>query len=287
MVNIRGWVVVGVNESDEAVVAARYALREAVARKLNLKIVHAYEPPALASPVTAEAIAQVAEDAEDVVNRVRSHLNAPRQVMIATAIRQTTPKRLLRRHFDNAQVIVIGQHHNGWGHALDAGRLAAYLATHAPCPTVVVPRLWEPSTAPDRPVIVAVDGETPAAGPLRVAFDEATARHSRLIVLRLHPFESSAREIVQCRAELIAQLALWKKAYPTVPVNPTILAGEPKTFITEAARDAALIIVGRPHKHGIAIWSRSATRAVLTRATCPLMVVPTEVSPDRVATSTA
>lgn len=280
MAKERDWVVVGIDDSDAAHSAAQYALREAMVGGLKLRLVYAYPPPELTTPVSNQVLTRLGAEAQDVVNRVRSSLNVPRQMSVETVVQDKAPKRLFKRQFEDARLIVLGQHHRGWREGLTAGRLASYVASHAPCPTIVVPRRWDPAQESDRPVIVTVDGETPAAGPLRVAFDAATARQSRLIVLRLHPYESSANEIVRCRTELTAQLAIWQQAYPSTQVHPTVLAGEPDRFITEAARDAALVIVGRPHKRGIAIWTRSATKAVLDRATCPLMVVPTEVAPD-------
>ena len=67
-------------------------------------------------------------------------------------------------------------------------------------------------------VVIALDGDTPATGPLRFAFEQADARGDELHVLHAIPPGTTKPDAEAIRANIGAVLAGWSDSYPEVRV---------------------------------------------------------------------
>ena len=123
-------------------------------------------------------------------------------------------------------------------------------------------------------MVVALDGETPAAPALKVAFAEARLRDARLVVLHAEPISASAREVDAARFDVGALLARWKQDHPDVAISTAIVAGDPDAQLIRWSKSAAVLVVGRPHEHRWGSWIRSVARSVMRQTHCPLIVAP-------------
>jgi nucleotide-binding universal stress UspA family protein len=140
---------------------------------------------------------------------------------------------------------------------------------------VVVPGHWRARHASPRlPVIVALDSETAPEPALELAFEEATLRDARLIVLHAQPMSASAHELTAARLDLEAVLAEWEHDHPEVAISTAIVSGDPDAALIRWSRSAAVLVVGHPHQRRWGLWTRSVARAVMKQTHCPLIVAP-------------
>jgi nucleotide-binding universal stress UspA family protein len=145
-----GRIVVGVDESDHARVALRWALREAVLRKASVEVVHAWLPPMTTLPFGATlpiALDEGEMDAaaraylDEVVDPAVAELGAAPEV-VRTALPGSAAPTLVEVA-EGASLLVVGSHgRTGW-RKLMLGSVADAVVQHATCPVVVV-RLPDP-----------------------------------------------------------------------------------------------------------------------------------------------
>ena len=69
-------------------------------------------------------------------------------------------------------------------------------------------------------------------------------------------------------------LAGHQEDHPDIAVRALFISSEPKDAIIDQSFSAAMMVVGRPHRHRLGSWTRSVAKAVLSQTHCPLVVVP-------------
>lgn len=266
-------VVVGI--VDEQTSALRFAIDEARSTASPLWVVHSVSTVVPAGDVYAsfdviermnEAGQRVLDGAEAVVGKLAPHLET-RYILASEA-----PLRALELASSTARVLVLGADDIPWFDRLLRTRIAGYLALHAPCPVVAVP---EGRYASDREgdLVLALDGETSADGPIRFAFDEANFRDAVLHVLHAAPPGSDS--VDAARANIAEVLAGWREKFPDVMILEGCVADKPEAAVLRATESAALVIVGRPHDRALTFGvARSLASIVLRHAHGPVAVVP-------------
>src|SRR5215204_5337936 len=164
-------VAVGVDGSPEALAAARYAVRAADFRGLNLLMVHAYELPPLDVPMDQGILEACHQAARNLMADVAAQLVVPPHMRIDTVVQPDSPVVLLDDVSRTVPLLVVGQDHLGWGERLTFGAVASHVGQKAQCPVVVVPGGWQaPKSAERHPVVVALDEDTPRDAVLTAAF---------------------------------------------------------------------------------------------------------------------
>jgi nucleotide-binding universal stress UspA family protein len=267
-------VVVGIDQSPEALAAAQYALWQAEKRGLDLVVLHTYSIPAMEAPLSDAYFTCLREAAQSVVDKVVVELDPPDSVRVKTLLQQTAPALLLQRAAETAQLVVIGQHHSGWFERLIAGSVVNPLCKNAACPVIIVPRRWQRSWHNDQPVVVALDGQSAAATALQVAFEEAELQQTAVVALHAMPPEASPEEVAKQERALAELLTGYERDHPQILVRVRTVAGNPDKALVQSSQDAALLVVGAPRGHRLGSWSRSVARGVLKQAGCPVAVVP-------------
>jgi nucleotide-binding universal stress UspA family protein len=267
-------VVVGVDQSPEALVAARYALWQAEKRGLDLVVLHTYSIPAMEAPLSDAYFACLREAAQAVVDKVLADIEVPATVTVKTLLQQTAPALLLQRAAETAQLVVIGQHHSGWFERLIAGSVVNPLCKNAACPVIIVPKAWQRSWHNDQPVVVALDGQSAGAKALQVAFEEAELQQTAVVALHAMPPEASPDLVATQEHNLAELLSGYERDHPHILVRVKTVTGDPDKALGQASQDAALLVVGAPRGNRLGSWSRSVARGVLKQAACPVAVVP-------------
>lgn len=281
-------VVVGVDGSEPARRAVRWASREAVRRGLPLRVVTAFEwmrgQPigqiglgesyrdimlGVARRQLAEAV-RVAEEEQPALE-VQSQLVVGFPIPVLTAEAQ------------RAELVVIGDRGLGGVAGLLVGSVAVALAAHGECPVVVV-RGEAETPDPDAPVVVGVDGSPTSEAALAFAFEAAAARKVPLVavhtwwdllvdptmapLLDWDAIEDDEREV------LAERLAGWGEKYPDVRVQRLVTRDHPSRALVEQSLRAQLVVVGSRGRGGVAgLVLGSVSHAVLHRAHCPVAVV--------------
>jgi nucleotide-binding universal stress UspA family protein len=138
-----GWIVVGIDGSDTARRALRWAIEEGRVRRAEIEVVHAWQLPyavghpftiAALDPETMEAAASrlldVTVDEEDTSGLARPP--------IRTLVDGGAAAAILERARD-ANVVVVGSRGLGGFSGLLLGSVSHQVAHHAGCPVVVIP----------------------------------------------------------------------------------------------------------------------------------------------------
>jgi len=125
--------------------------------------------------------------------------------------------------------------------------------------------------------VIALDGDTPASGPLRFAFEQAGPRGNVLHVLHAIPEGTAPPDVEGVRANLGEILAGWSDTFPEVHVQLSFPIDEAEEALARATEYAELVVVGRPHRHGLPIaLARPLAAEVLRHAHCPVAVIPAD-----------
>jgi nucleotide-binding universal stress UspA family protein len=300
-----GAVVAGVDGSDSALEATRWAAADAARRGARLRLVAAvgwttFQPtglPALGQEYQRQVTARAAEEHLEAAVAVAREL-AP-GLEIEREVRGGEAPAVLRAESERAALLVIGTRGRGGFTGLLLGSVAIGVATHAECPVVVV----RGTSAPDGPIVVGVDGSDGAGGDggggagsgvdggggqndaaLGVAFEEAARRSVQLVAVHawseavLDPFlvpllDRSAVQAEQEKA-LERRLAGWTGKYPGVDVRAVIVVDGAARELVDRSAGAALVVVGSRGRGAVSgPLLGSVSQAVLQHAACPVAVV--------------
>jgi len=272
-------VVVGV--ADKQPTALRFALREAHRRGTGLKVVHSTGLPIQASASYAGAVAGV-EIFEELRGAGQQVLDDARHfveqevtpVPVTYSLSMMAPIDALESEAAEASSMVIGADDVSWPDRLLGGAIASHIALHAACPVVVVPERAYPTSLTGG-VVIALDGDTLAPGPLQFAFEQAAVRGNALHVMHAIPPATTRPDAEAIRANIGEVLAGWSTSYPSVRVLLSFPIDEPDDACIRATERSELVIVGRPHRHGLPfVLARPLAAEVLKHARCPVAVVP-------------
>ncbi|WP_028927875.1 universal stress protein [Pseudonocardia acaciae] len=272
-------IVVGVDGSDSALAAVRWAAVEARRWRSPVRLVgvcpwpdHHFGGEALGLDYR-QAFVRIAreqvEAAVEVAAATAPSVEVHRQVIVGY------PVPVLAAESKRARLVVLGDRGLGGVTGLLVGSVAVGLAARGVCPVVVV--RGEPPVALDSPlpVVVGVDGAERSEAALAFGFEAASARGVPLVAVhtwrddRIDPiFEDWERRV------LAERLAGWSEKYPDVAVRRVVSRDGPAHRLLAEAERAQLVVVGS-HGRGdfTGLVLGSVGHALLHRAPCPVAVV--------------
>lgn len=140
-------IVVGVDGSEGAKAALRWALAEAEQHDLAVLAVHVYSSlpgslAELAGYVDVEGLAaEIREEAEALVAGAVEDARQERPGVVVTpvAVDATSPAQALLAHAADARMLVIGTRGHGGVVGMVLGSVSHQCVSHPPCPVTVVP----------------------------------------------------------------------------------------------------------------------------------------------------
>jgi nucleotide-binding universal stress UspA family protein len=285
-------VIVGVDGSEESLLAVEWAALEARRHSSPLRIVsapdavprlHAYHasPDEIAAAlrgISARALDAAITRSEEVAPGLAVDtglLSGPAAVAVADS-------------GSGASMLVVGARGAGGFAAMMLGSVSRYVATWAPCPVVVA---REETTAVHREIAVGVRDPEAATGALAFAFEEAALRGADLVAIHtwywlpstlgasgpagaLRPPDPGLIA-AEAGRHLAAALEQWRGKHPDVRVRQDIIRGHPARVLASYSARADLVVLGRhghPARPGPGIGS--VQHAVLDHAHGPVAVVP-------------
>ena len=285
-------VVVGIDASDAALRAARFAADEAVRRSTRLHIVHAVTwldstslpYPELDIPGVMTAGAQSLLQA--VSDALTASIPADR---ISTSAVEGRPADVLVDAAADASMLVVGGRGVGGVTGLLLGSTAHGVVAQAACPVVVVPDGVVAEVSDRRSVVVGVEGQGDE-DVLAFAFAEAVARGTDLVAVHawqdvvletafrsVSPLVDWAGVMADEERALAEALAGWRDKEPDVVVREVVVREKNARALLEAGLTAELLVVGHHRRRILG----STTHGVLHRASCPVAVVPRAASGAR------
>jgi nucleotide-binding universal stress UspA family protein len=138
-------VVVGVDGSESARAALRFALEEARLRGAGVRAVSVWHLPAVAYggafvPPAPGLVAELEPGARRVLERALDEArDAVGDVEVETVVREGPPVRILLEEAQEADLLVVGSRGLGGFRGLLLGSVSQQCAHHAPCPLVIDP----------------------------------------------------------------------------------------------------------------------------------------------------
>lgn len=289
----RRHVVVGIDGSDSARRAVRWAVDEAGRRNVGLRLVHAVELPAGYAPgiVGPHALHSALKDrGHDWLSTSREEAEqAAPDLHVDTVLAVASPVPALVKESRDAALVVLGSRGLGGFSGLVLGSTAVELAGHAECPIVVVRGEHADEHAAGKPIVVGVDG-TPAGDPaIAFAFAQASARGADLVAVHAwsdlvleaaHAGGATALDfglLEQRSRELLATcLSSWQQKYPDVHVTREVVHDRPARALLRHGEDARLLVVGTRGRGGFrGLLLGSTSQHLLYHAACPVAVVRT------------
>ena len=281
-------IVVGVDESDGAAEALRWAVREAEVRDAVLTAVlvwgwldqHQLDPGRPFDPEFHET---------DALARL--------EAMVATALPAGVPDGIrlevivdragpgLVRAAADAELLVVGARGLGGFKGLLVGSVSQHCLHHAPCPVAVVRHQDLRHEAVER-MVVGIDGSVTSRRALAWALDAARAHEARVEVVHAwHPTYVSAIDTsITAGVDLIEASARRTLADAVAeaddhglvrPIEERLVFGPAGQALLEAADGADLIVVGSRQQSAAAnVFLGSTSLQVAQHASCPVVVVP-------------
>jgi nucleotide-binding universal stress UspA family protein len=277
-------VVVGVDGSEESLLAVEWATMEAKRHGLPLRIVSAPAMPRMhayqAAPAgMADALRGASERAlGTAVTRVEEMIPS---LEITTSLLSGPPALAVAGSGSGAAMLVVGARGAGGFAAMILGSVSRYAAIRATCPVIVV---REATMAVHYEVAVGIRDPQDSSEALAFAFEEAAARHADLAVVhawywfppalgtpldRDAPF-SPEQISAEAARNLSAALDNWREKYPGVRVRQDVIRGHPARVLANYSYRADLVVIGRHGDPGVG----SIQHALLDHARGPVAVVP-------------
>lgn len=285
-------VVVGIDGSKSARMAAAWAAEEAAVRRAPLRIVHAnlwpsVRPPAQLPVEYQQPMRKFARGlVQDAVEAVRARHP---ELVVTSELVTATPIELMLDESRRAQLVVLGSRGLGGVSGMLLGSVAVALASHGECPLTVVrgPDLDSPPPQ-DGPVVVGLSGSANDTPALRFAFEFADRRGAALTALHTWsdiPLDApaggdwhrstdwAAVQEGECRV-LAERLAGWQEEFPDVKTARVVTRDRPVRSLLDAALSARLLVVGSRGRGGFTgMLLGSTSHALLHHCPCPVAVV--------------
>ncbi|KRE65018.1 universal stress protein [Arthrobacter sp. Soil736] len=273
-------IVVGYDGSVEAGQAVRWAARQAELRNCELHLVHCSLWPLLThdlGPVPGVADSGLQHYAEAVRDEGKAlAVEAAPGLKTRTSLLYGWPADHLRRVSAEARMLVLGSRGIGGFMGLLVGSVSLELAATASCPVAVV----RSDDHPSGPIVVGVDSSgSPAALHDACELVRATGADLKVIhVLRMH-FGAGKGGVGSVGTRKAAEKALESAVRNARGMAPGARVEEelvedtstPRALLN-AARGAALIVVGTKGQGLVRGTVGSTAHAVLHHARCPVLI---------------
>lgn len=274
-------IVVGIDDTPSSRVALLWAIDEAIRYGVPLHIVHAWSPPQGNHNHSRDAdlyltMEHLAAHANTVLAAALRHVHAIAPALdVHGSLTRGRPGAVLLRHATDARMLVVGSRNIGGLVELPLGRVGVHVASHAPCPVVIV----RGNPRKTGSVIAGVDGSGHSDGVLEAALDEADLRHATLVAAWIRNTDACEDDIAAVESALVAiheLLDRWCPKYPSVSTKVEIPTNHAAPGLVRASTIGQLLVISRDGVRGEFAGTNLAevTYSIMHHAHCPVMVLP-------------
>ncbi|MDX2296453.1 MULTISPECIES: universal stress protein [Streptomyces] len=278
-------IVFGLDGTDQANAAARWAAEEAVLRGTRVHLVHVKEtPPDVPLPFAPREPDEAW--AEDLLARTAAGLRERHpDLAVTTRLLPSEPVVSLVAAAEQSELLVLGSRALGGTTGYLIGSVGMSVAGLVSRPVVLVRAL--DMSPPRGPVVVGVDLRHPVDTALGFAFEAAARRlaHVQVVYAQQLPAYATlgpamvpdirlavAPEIQRSLDDLLEP---WQAKFPDVAASGRVTIGSAGQELVHTAAAAALVVIGR-RTRGSALGSHigSVAHAVLHHSRSPVALVP-------------
>jgi nucleotide-binding universal stress UspA family protein len=269
--------VVGVDGSKGAIAAALWAVDDALAREIPLRLLYAIEPDDAAQTLPSVAARKLAV-AENAVRHASAAIEATgKWVKVEVEIVQERPITALIRASRSAALVCVGAvgvHHFRPDRA---GSTASALAASAHAPVAIVRGDSDLAARQVGWVVADVQASADSSVVLDAAFHEARLRNAPLRAVtgrqRGRDDDAAAEADRRILADLDRRLARFKRTHPGIRVESVAANGSLLDYLAANSGSVRLAVVGAGDPERLAELLGPSGNAVLQVASCTVLVV--------------
>lgn len=254
---IAGPVIVGIDGSQAAIEAARWAVAEAADLGVSLRLVYVIDVRSAGVGIKL----QYAETALRAATRALSPLGS---VDVETAIVYGPVDEVMVEESKAAAMVCVGS--VGIGRVARAllGSTAARLAERAHCPVTIVRR--HPTPPPHATIAVAVDNSDQADAAVATAMREAALRDASVLAVGVDGVGSD---------DLDRRMQPWRVARPGIPVGVAVAPRGLADFLAQTKDPVELAVIAGDPRQAVGLVGPVAA-GVVRHARCSVLVVPAQ-----------
>ncbi|MFZ2175868.1 MAG: universal stress protein [Rhodococcus sp. (in: high G+C Gram-positive bacteria)] len=277
---IRHGIVVGIDGSDGAVEAARWAASAADRFDEPLRLTHVLPVPQHPGGESNTEGEELLDAAERAVRADRPNLPVERRILSGP------PARVFVELSQTARIVVLGPASTSEMRSIFVGSDVVRISNNAHCPVAVWRGVQGHEVTDSLPVTVGVDGSPLSEMAVTHAFELASFFGCPLVAVHSWSEQSTLGGYSEVRrftdwsahqqhlsAVVAESLAGWCEKYPDVQVTRCIERGGPMRVLLEHSVRSQLVVVG---SHGrtpfMASVVGSTAQSLIHHARCPVLV---------------
>jgi nucleotide-binding universal stress UspA family protein len=276
--------IVGLDGSDAALDALRWAVRHAGGRDVEITALQAYHVPAMIALLGAKrgfGVDQLgmAATAGHQVDEAIAHVGDTGGVAVEPLVVEGQAAHELVEASAGAALLVVGRRGEGGLLRHVVGSVSRYCATHSASPVVIVPTDW--TVRDTASVAVGFDGSEQATAALRWALDFAPATAAIRVVAAIEVAPWLDQGLTQerfpddVRREERRLMEAIELVDPGHRAERDVVLNSPRQALAEASATTDLIVVGSRGRGGMAAGLLgSVSTSVIHGTECPVAVVP-------------
>jgi len=282
----RTGVVVGVDGSERAHLAARYAAHEARRLALPLTVVHVhpdYVPVAPMMPLIPGDLREIGNQL--LAEGVREASAAEPDVEVSSLLLSGPPASELVRASADARLLVLGHESTIAVTRVFTGAVAMGVAARARCPVVSVPADWQEGRRGPYRIVLGYGSAAHDAALLEEGFRTASTHDAHLTLIHAWELPGCYDDIIMRRTHdadwnaaalerIETDLRDLRAAHPDVEVDVRVVHRQPALALREASRQAELLMLARRAEGHVPVHLGGTVRALLREAACPVEIVP-------------
>ncbi|MDI3315259.1 MAG: universal stress protein [Mycobacterium sp.] len=262
-------IVVGIDGSDTAINAAKWAVPEAISRDIPLRLVYVTRGEQLGAPTAGlDLDTQHAESALRAAAAAVQALGT--EVKVETAVVHGSPEQVLIDESRDAAMMCVGSVGIGLLAQMVLGSTAGALAQKAHCPVAIIRPDHDVGRSDSGWIAVVVNDSPDNDAVLEQGFREARLRNAPILALGV--WRLGVGEIPY--GPLNRRLGRWVDRYREIHVRPAAARAGAAEFLARTQEPVQLAVVGAAEAHEVARIVGPVGEPLFGRcATCSVLVV--------------
>ncbi|MCV7250863.1 universal stress protein [Mycobacterium hackensackense] len=262
-------VVVGIDGSHAAVEAAVWAIDEAVARHVPLRLVHVADPESSVSRSAGEVPLGV-EYGETVLRQAHTAITrSGKDVKVETVVVGGDPAQILLAESRTAELVCVGSSGIGAVAKTLLGSVAATLTENASCPVAVIRSCDDGRRSVGAAIAVAVRASPQDEAAVVAAMQEARVRGSSLLAIGL--WEEGTDLLPH--EELDELVQTWRQRYPDICVQPVTTRSGLARFLEDEDAPVAMVVINAEDASRVADIIGPRGHPIFKHPACSVLVV--------------